>query len=333
MNEVTMELPQIAFAYGRLQAEADAETEEIEKINKSINAFGVFQNNRETFRDGAAAIFLRQLGSASPEHHEWHLAFNIGSALLFATQGDRDEALEGAIYWLERALAIPIREIAASDWARTQGELATAYKNRISGDKPQNFATAHQHLAEALTVFTPELHFKEWLHTIRQRAYLRLEKSHGDRMEQLADIERAIAELECVVQHVDRASDSELWRTTMDALATSYADRRLGSTFANWEKSVGIYEEVLGAIGNIDEALAAQDTKKAVHIAGVYLNFANVLQKRRGGERDENARRALDLLRRSHAFFTKTNRGQVAAHLAERIAAIERELGQDVALA
>lgn len=332
-NEVRLELPQIAFAYARLQAEADVTTDETEKINKSIMAFGLFQFNKDTFYDGAAAFFLKQLGSTSPEHHEWRLAFNIGSALLFATQGDRDKALEGAIYWLESALATPIREIAPCDWARTQGELATAYKNVISGDKAQNFATAHQHLDEALTVFTPERHFKEWLHTIRQRAYLRLEKPHGDRMEQLADIERAIAELECVVQHVDCASDPELWRTTMDALAITYAARRLGSTVANWEKSVGIYEELLGAIGSIDDALAAQDSKKAFHVAGLYLNFANVLQKRRGGERDENARRALDLLRRSHGFFAKTNRGQVTAHIAERIAAIERELGQGVALA
>lgn len=329
-NEVRLELPQTASAYVRLLAEADTEPDEIERIKKSISAFNVFQLIKDTFRDGTAAIFLQHLGSTSPEHYEWRLAFKIGSGLLFARQGDRDKNLEGAIHWLETALTTPIREIAPSDWARTHGELATAYKNRISGDKAQNFAMAHQHLAEVLTIFTPEQDFDEWLYTIRQRAGLRLATLHSDQMEQVVDIERAIAELECVAQHIDRARAPEWWYSTMDLLALTYAKRPLGYAVANCEKSVEIYEELLAAVGSLESALAAQDTTKAFSIAGSYLNFAGVLQKRRGGKRDENARRALDLLHRSHAFFAKTNRGEEAAHIAERIAKIEQELGYGV---
>jgi hypothetical protein len=206
-----LELPEIAFAYARLQAEADAEADETERIKKAINAFAVFQFNKDMFHDGTPAIFLQQLGSTTPEQHEWRLAFNIGSTLLFAAQGSYEDNLEGAIYWLQCALETSIQSISPMAWARTQGELATAYKNRISGDKAKNLAKAHQCLAEALTVFTPDRHFKNWLLTIRQRAYLRLETKHTDDLgEELAEFERAIAELEFVTKHIYCVNDEQL---------------------------------------------------------------------------------------------------------------------------
>jgi hypothetical protein len=96
---------------------------------------------------------------------------------------------------------------------------------------------------------------------------------------------------------------------------------------ANVEESVKIYEELLQTVGGMDSALGMRNLKQAVEIAGTCLNFAGVLQKRRGGDRDENARRALALLRNSHAVFARTNRQNLTAHIADRIAKIEHELG------
>jgi hypothetical protein len=139
------------------------------------------------------------------------LLFDLGSANLFNLEGDRQQNVDMAIAWLCRSLETSIREIDPEDWARTQGELATAYKNRITGNHHENAMQALACIERALEVFTPEAHFREWLITVKQRALLRLEATKAvDEIRRLEEVERAIAELEVVVAHSDRFSDFEI---------------------------------------------------------------------------------------------------------------------------
>jgi hypothetical protein len=54
------------------------------------------------------------------------------------------------------ALTVATREALPREWARTQGNLANAYRNRIRGDPADNLEKAIATFEAALTVFTRE---------------------------------------------------------------------------------------------------------------------------------------------------------------------------------
>ena len=115
------------------------------------------------------------IGDAATEQ-VWGAMFKLGSGYLFSPQGDRKSNVEEAVYWLSAAAALPIRLVSPVDWARTQGELATAYKNRLEGDRGKNRDDAMACYERTLDVFTPQRYLREWLITIKQRAVTRLER-------------------------------------------------------------------------------------------------------------------------------------------------------------
>lgn len=233
----------LVVAYARLRAQADQLPDGQQRIELLMQCHALFDFNAPAFAEselGRALMFF-----STPEYHLWRLRFTLGAGILFLRHGDPAEAVEGAIYWLRAALVTRVKEVSPVDWARTHGELATAYKNRRRGDHAENFRLARQHLDQALTEFTPEGQFDEWLHTIKQSALLRLQAKPNSPIERLTATEVAIGELETVVAYADPEKDILLWGSSMDALAQEYSTRAIGLQFENIEKAHELYRRLI----------------------------------------------------------------------------------------
>jgi tetratricopeptide (TPR) repeat protein len=264
-----------------------------------------------------------------PEHYKWKLLFDLGSGNLFNPEGDRQQNIDAAITWLGRALQTPIREIDPADWARTQGELATAYKNRPIGNREENVAQAMACIGEALEVFTPETYFQEWLITIKQRAILRLEASRtAEAFRSLEEVERAIAELEVVAGHADRSANFNFWASAQAALAAAYEKRGIGYFVDNAERSKEVCEELLAEVGDLETMMREGAERERMHVAAAAtINLANAFQIRRVGDSNANAMRATALLRSARKYFQATNQNDVTQYIDRRLQALQSESG------
>ncbi|HYE79371.1 MAG TPA: hypothetical protein VEI97_15405, partial [bacterium] len=81
------------------------------------------------------------------------LLFDLGELLHHDKGPDRGQHLEEAIAVLQEAASIFTREAKADRWAYLQLSLATAYRDRQTGDGQENLQAARRHLEEALDTF------------------------------------------------------------------------------------------------------------------------------------------------------------------------------------
>jgi hypothetical protein len=257
----------------------------------------------------------------------WRSMFTLGSNCLFSPQGDRERNVEEAVYWLSAAAALPIRMVNPVDWARTQGELATAYKNRSRGDVAKNRDDAMACLDRALDVFTPQRHRREWLITIKQRAVTRLETPEATlELARGETIERAVAELEFVAEEVDRKEDFALWSGTNIALGAAYTARELGYFVDNAERSRAVLEAVLAEAGDLETMMReGAELQRLQTAASAALSLARAYQVRRRGDPKANRERAVTLLKSARQFFAAINRSDAVHEIDDRLAGLQPE--------
>jgi hypothetical protein len=234
---------------------------------------------------------------------------------------------QDAVYWLSAAAALPIRMVSPVDWARTQGELATAYKNRLRGDVAKNRDDAMACIDRTLEVFTPQRHLHEWLITIKQRAVTRLEMPESKPESARGEtIERAVAELEFVAEQVDRKEDFAFWATTTIALGAAYTARELGYFVYNAERSRGVLEAVLTEAGDLETMMREGAELERLQIAAsAALSLARAYQVRRRGDPKANRERAVTLLKSARQFFAATNQSDAVHEIDDRLAGFQQE--------
>ena len=256
---------------------------------------------------------------------EWSLAFHVGSSALFNFQADPETRAEEAVRWLSAALDTPIRRLNAFEWARTQGELSTAYKNRLSGDPGANREAAMECLEQTLGVFLPHGERRQWLITIKQRAIVRLSAQQSAE-EAGVEYERAIAELEMVVNHADPDAEFDVWSSACSALGTVYSMRHVGYFVQNGEKSIEILEKLLHQVGDLEAMMSRGSTLSKLNLAAATaVNLAGCYQGRRIGNDRTNRARALELLRPARKLFAALREGPKLELIDKRIAELEAE--------
>lgn len=257
---------------------------------------------------------------------DWRLAFNVGSSYLFNFQADPATRAEEALRWLSIALETPIRRLNAFEWARTQGELSTAYKNLLSGDSGKNHEAAMACLERSLEVFEPRGDRRQWLITIKQRAIVRLS---GKRSADGAgtEVERAIAELEMVVELANPDADFDVWSSACSALGAAYSRRHLGYFVQNGERSIQVLEKLLRQVGDLTAMMSQGATFNRLNLAAVTaVNLAGSYQGRRVGDSRTNCVRALELLRPARVFFAAIGHGPTLMMVDKRVAELEAEV-------
>ena len=259
---------------------------------------------------------------------DWKLAFHIGSSWLFNFKTDPATRAEQAVRWLSTALETPIRELNAFEWARTQGELSTAYKNRLSGDADKNFEAALACIGRCLEVFSPQGDHRQWLITIKQRAIVRLSAQRSAE-EAGVEIERAIAELEAVVDLADPDADFDLWSSACSALGAAHSTRHLGYFVQNGERSIQVLEKLLRQVGDLTAMMSQGAMFDRLNLAaGTAVNLAVSYQGRRIGDSRSNRGRALELLRPARVFFAAIQDAPTLEIIDKRIAELEAEVGR-----
>ncbi|MFN8442543.1 MAG: tetratricopeptide repeat protein [Caldilineaceae bacterium] len=141
------------------------------------------------------------------------------------THRDHAENLERAIAAYEQALQVMTRQAMPVEWATTTMNLATAYKNRIRGERAENLERAIAAYEQALQVRTRQAMPVDWAQTTMNLANAYKNRIRGERAENL---ERAIAAYEQALQVMTRQAMPVEWATTTSNLATAYYSRIRG---------------------------------------------------------------------------------------------------------
>ncbi|WP_414553489.1 CHAT domain-containing protein, partial [Anabaena sp. CCY 0017] len=124
----------------------------------------------------------------------------------------------------------------------TQNNLATAYLNRILGERAENLELAIAAYQQALSVYTRTAFPEKWAMTQNNLATAYLNRILGERAENL---ELAIAAYQQALSVYTRTAFPEKWAMTQNNLATAYLNRILGERAENLELAIAAYQQAL----------------------------------------------------------------------------------------
>jgi CHAT domain-containing protein len=194
--------------------------------------------------------------------------------------GNRMLNLETGIAAYEQALSVRTQTAMPIEWAQTTMNLATAYKNRIKGDSPEerlrqraeNIEQAIAAYEQALSVMTQTAMPIDWAQTTNNLATAYYSRIKGDRAE---NIEQAIAAYEQALSVMTQTAMPIEWATTTMNLATAYYSRikgdspeeRLRQRAENIEQAIAAYEQALTVM---TEALPDDCRKTGRLLANLY---------------------------------------------------------------
>ena len=147
------------------------------------------------------------------------------------------------------------------EWAQTMNNLATAYRNRIRGDRAENIEQAIEAYQQSLTVRTQSAMPVKWATTmmnhderiraIAQRIYRRLRHTASEAIAMPASenidrkrLRRSRYQQQCLTVSTQTAMPIE-WAQTMMNLATAYSNRIRGDRAENIEQAIAAYQQSL----------------------------------------------------------------------------------------
>ena len=180
--------------------------------------------------------------------------------------GDIAVNKEIAITGYEIALTIFTFDASPQQWARTQCNLAAAYRNRIKGEKAENLESEIAACHEALKVFTFDAFPQDWAGTHNNLAAAYFNRIRGEKAENL---ELAIAAYQEALKVYTFETSSEKWANIKTSLANAYSERIKGDKAENLEMIVKHYTEVSSVI--TFEAFPQEWAKLQLNIAMAYL--------------------------------------------------------------
>ncbi len=206
---------------------------------------------------------------------------DLGVDLDQFSRGNRGLNLELAIACYDRALLEYTREKLPLDWAMTQMNRATVYRNRIEGDKRENLEAAIRGYDRALLEYTREKLPLEWATTQMNRAIVYQNRIEGDKRENL---EEAIRGYDRALLEYTREKLPLDWAMTQMNRANVYRNRIEGDKRENLEEAIRGYDLAL---------LEHTREKLPLEWATTQMNRATVYQERIEGDKRENLEAAI----------------------------------------
>jgi CHAT domain-containing protein len=195
----------------------------------------------------------------------------------------------------EQTLTVMTKDSLPTVWAETTMNLATAYTNRIKGDRAENIERAIDAYEQALTVRTKDnLPFK-WALTTNNLAGAYYSRIKGDRAE---NIERAINAFEQALTVRKQDNLPIEWAQTTNNLAIAYSKRIKGDRAENIERAINAFEQALTVTTKDNLPIAWAETTN--NLAATYTN-------RIRGDRAENIERAINACEQALTVMTKDN--------------------------
>ena len=163
----------------------------------------------------------------------------------------------------------------------TMMNLATAYSNRIRGDRAENIEHAIDAYQQALEVRTRQAMPVEWAQAMMNLATAYSNRIRGDQAE---NIEHAIDAYQQALEVRTRQAMPVEWAQAMMNLVTAYYYRIRGDEAENIEQAIDAYQQALQVM-----------TRQAMPVewAQVMMNLATAYSKRIRGDRAENIEQAI----------------------------------------
>lgn len=164
----------------------------------------------------------------------------LNALMLDFPKGNRATNIEIAIAGYEAIL--PVLTALPEEWASCQSNLASAYSQRIYGDRRSNIEKAIDYYRNALQVVTPESSPALWGDLQNNLAIVYSERLEGERAQ---NIEQAIALANEVLLVCTRDAFSEQWGHSQAKLGNFYLERVSGNPAENLEISIRCYKDAL----------------------------------------------------------------------------------------
>ncbi|MEG4148337.1 CHAT domain-containing protein [Microcoleus sp. Pol12B5] len=250
--------------------------------------------------------------------------------------GSRASNVEIAIAGYELALTVFTRQEYPEYWARSQNNLAIAYRDRIRGEKADNLEIAISAYQAALSVRTREAFPQEWARTQNNLAIAYRDRIRGEKADNLEMAIFASKESLCVY------TNPQEWARNQNNLANTYLYRIRGEKVDNLEIAIAAYKAALSVrtreafpfewaetknnlataylyrirgekADNIEKAIAAYRQALEVYTREAFpfewarsqSNLANIYSNRIRGEKADNIEKAISASEASLSFYTR----------------------------
>ncbi|WP_414570769.1 CHAT domain-containing protein [Nostoc sp. CCY 9925] len=208
--------------------------------------------------------------------------------------GSKVNNIEITIVGYEIALTVYTRSVFPQDWAMTQNNLGTAYRNRILGEQTENIESAIAAYTAALEVRTKDAFPVDWATTQNNLGIAYSNRIFGERAE---NIESALAAFSAALEVRTKSAFPQQWATTQNSLGVAYSNRIFGERAGNIESALAAFSAALEVYSR---------TTFPENWAGTQNNLGNAYRDRIFGNRAENIESALAAFTAALEVFTRS---------------------------
>jgi CHAT domain-containing protein len=283
-----------AFLWEVLQAEAESNGD-------STVVYAILQRRQHLLDD----TFVQQLQQSARNVFSQGkaelvagIARMIGNLCIHIQQfplGSRANNLEIAITGYQTLLEVYNREAFPEQWATTQNNLGTTYRNRIRGERADNLELAIIAYNQSLEVYTRQAFPEQW--AMRQN---NLGDAYQTRIlgEKADNLEMAIAAYNQSLEVYTCEDFPEDWARSQNNLGGAYQTRILGEKADNLEMAIAAYNQSLQV--STREAFPEQ-------WAGTQNNLGNAYRTRIRRKKADNLELAIAALNLSLEVYTRNS--------------------------
>jgi CHAT domain-containing protein len=190
------------------------------------------------------ALATSKLADAKPDEAEY-IATDIGNFSNLIQQfplGNKASNMEIAINGYEIALTVFTHDAFPQEWAATQNNLGTVYRDRILGERAENLEVAIACFQNALKIRTFKASPQEWAQTQDNLATVYTNRIREKRAENL---EVAIACCQDALKVYTFEAFPQEWAGTKNNLATAYINRIREKRAENLEVAIACCQDAL----------------------------------------------------------------------------------------
>ncbi|MFB2916865.1 hypothetical protein [Aerosakkonema funiforme] len=210
----------------------------IEKDNDGKVIYPILAQRQHLLDDRFPAILQRVTGNLLVQHPNsvQRVLYYIESLSFYILKlpvGDRANNIEIAIAGYQ--IVLSHREPGSEKWARTQHNIAHAYRNRIAGEKADNLEKAIATHTSAFQVDIREEFPEDWANAQYDLAIAYLFRIEGEKADNL---EKAIAAHTTSLEVYTREAFPDYWAMVQHHLAVIYSDRIRGEKADNLEQAI-----------------------------------------------------------------------------------------------
>ena len=206
----------------------------------------------------------------------------LSMALINIKGGDRDTAMEEAIYACQDAISVFPRESDPVRWALGMVNLSSLWLNRVLGDRKENADRAVSSAQAALSEVTESSYPQIWATAHQNLGNSLLANPGGSPLENRRE---AIASFEAALRIFTLASDPDSWNKINHNLGIAYFELNDAELEENYERAIAAYHQALRTVSR---------GEVPIQWALIQMDLGNVYLARIHGDRLDNQEKAIE---------------------------------------